>query len=255
MLRTSIGFAIVGVILAPTLALGIGLHGDEGRFSYFLRAPNYIQFDGRLTRTDAQTHKSALYSLSANFPFKSRFLGQLDLSFASLATNDDIEDGITDLMFRTRFLIAGPLLGTALLRTGSGTNLVFPYSSGTVDLEVGLAVLDTATVFDAEHPTTWWLSASGGRVIRGTRSLDQFLQDYLKGGFGVVQRVWQRFDFEAGVFGYWYEDGPTRQVVFGQTEFLYSDVIAFFLSLQADVGEREDRPNDASGTVGLRVRY
>jgi len=244
-------------VLAPDFAFSIGLHSDEGRFSYFLRAPRVIQFDGRLARTDGDHQVGTLYSTSVNFPAKFRYLGQLDISFVSLADQEEIIDGIADLKFNSRYRVAGPVSALALLRTGSGKNTIFPFSSGTVDLELGLSVVDTSAVFGEQRPTIWWASVTGARIIRNSDSLSEVHQNFAKAGLGVVLRPMRRvrLDVQGGLFGYWFEDGATRQVFFTELDYVFSRVMAFFGTAQAEIGSEDDRPTDYTITVGLRVLY
>jgi len=243
--------------LAPNFAFGIGLHQDEGHFSYFLRAPSAVQFDGRLTRSEAADHRASLYSLSVNFPFKQHFLGQLELKYAAVATNDDIKDGTTDLVFRTRARVSRMFALVASLRSGTGSDIVFPYASGTVDIEAGVAVRDTVGPADGPRPFSWWVFAGGTKIVRSNDALKnpRRYDDSLKGSAGMIWRMVRGLDVQFGAFAYPIAHGPTRQVYFLDFDYRYSDALAFFATGQAEGGKRDERAVDFAGTVGLRVRY
>ena len=232
-----------------------GTHEDFSRFSHFLVAPLEYSLSARFTRTDAEGHEASVFTVHGRIPFRQYLIVQPEVSHVSLFSNSDIFNSFGD--FRVRFRLtawssngaAVHLLGS--VRTGSGTDRVFPYSTGSLDVEAGLAVVDTLASI------MWWASATAVYPNR----VDDTLKDAgLYGNHatvtgGVMIAMTDRLVLQGGVAAVMPDNADVRDVYFLDFDYQYTPATAFYALFQAEGAERSARATDFAIGAGVRVSF
>lgn len=242
--------------LSRGTAHAVGLHEDFARWSYFLRAPRRGTIDGRLTRSDGSGHEAATYAVATHYPVRSHFLMEADVSVVTVMGDSVTEQALGDVRFRIRGDVWTPgrrsvhILGG--IRAGSGSETLFPYASGSVDFEAGLAYVDTLAA-----STTAWVSASGVLVTR----LDDVLEipglyghhAWIAGG--IVLPPIARTNLQIGAAGFFYRSAGSRVVYFSDVDVQLNTALSVIAAFQLEGGDRSSRATDFALVVGARVFY
>ena len=199
--------------------------------------------------------KASLYRLTANYPLKTRLLLQAEQPYITVATGREIVSGFGDFRLRLRGdLIARPgfrLYFLGGLRSGSGTRLVYPYASGSIDTEIGLAVVDTLPGL------SWWGALSGATVWRGPDEFDdqRAHKNYVAVHLGLVLPVHDRLDLGFSGSGYVLQTRAARELYSIGLVYRATSAVNLFGSVLAEGGKPEERVDDFSFVVGARVFY
>lgn len=248
-------------VLSPRSAEAVGLYQDYNRFSSFLLVPAVTSIDAGATRTrmDSPAEDAAIYTLSARLPLRT-ILFQLELPYASLATKDDIQNAFGDLTLRIRFtgwapggkalwLLSGVRLGAAPFLRSSAE--FFPYSTGSLDFEAGLAYVDTMEAF------TVWVASVATHPTR----VDDVLKDsnlyksYLTIGAGVAVTPGPAVALQAGAIAYFPRGHSIRHIHFVEAEWRYSQITAFYGFAQIEAGDEATRATDIAAGLGTRITF
>ena len=244
------------LLFTPSAASSTGIYEDPGRLSSFIRAARVATLESQGIRTGAPTHDASIYTLAVRLPLKTGILIDAEVAYVSLSTPGDIESGFGDARLRARALLAAgnqrALSLVGAFRAGSGSASLFPYSTGSVDVEGGLAVVDTLST-----TASVWAYATGTVPKRVRDSLKQadLLPNFLTFAAGLVLSVAGRLDLQGGALVYVFRDDKPRELYFVDVDVRYSETTAFYVSLQAEGGRESDRVIDFAAAVGIRVRY
>jgi hypothetical protein len=243
------------MLFTPRPAGAIGAYEDLARFSAFLRAPLQSSLDGRVTRADAESEDAAIFYVGSHLPVRTRYLIQLEISYASIVRGGEIDNGFGDFRIRGKTTVWGgntwAIPVYAGLRAGSGSNEVFPYGTKSVDWELGIALVDTV------GSVSWWADVGGVLVtqlpdhLEGTDLHETFVQAV--GGLAIGFK--QRYSWQVGAGGMLYKSGARRGIVFTELDLRYNPSFDFLGFIQAETGPDNDRVNDLAGGVGFVVFY
>jgi len=243
------------LMMVPVPCVGVGLHEDIGRLSFFLRSPRYRTIEGRTAFTEGGKTEAAVFAMGLQHPVRESFLIQADLSFATSRFADSLTTGSGDFRLRTKGEVWSgnerSLYFTSGFRLGVGELKVFPYASSSFDVELGMAYVDTLSSL------TWW--ATGGGVI--VAQVDAVLKEnglygnYALAGGGIVFSVRRRLDLQAGAMGFAFREGGERLVAFSDLDFRYSPSVAANVLFQFEVGNEAVRPYDYAIVFGVRAAY
>lgn len=255
--RLAVGLAALGVLVTVSAkpAMSSGPYEDFGRFFSFLVAPQTQGLDGRFARADAPTNEALIITANGRIPYRSFLLVQPELSYISITAGGHTLNTAGDLRVRARARLWGG--GSAVvylvpgLRAGTGSSDAFPYSTATIDIEASVAVLDTLTT------VAWWVSATGVYPSR----VDDALKDanlygnYATVSLGVMLPPTERMLLLAGLTVVVPQHETAREVYTLDAEVTYSPATTYYLSLQAEAGNRENRAIDFVVGAGVRVTF
>ena len=252
---------------ATATAHSVGPFIDVPRLSAFLRSPHESSLDGSITRADAEETNASLFVLAADFPVRSTFLIQVDVPYVTLAYGDKVEDGFGDALLRMKARLwrggRRSILVTSSLRVGSGSTSLFPFSTGSTDIEVGLVFVDSIGVGEGEkalrplRSISYWVMGGGDYPIRVNDTLEEadLYPRFATVGGGVLAALTRRIEIEAGGLGLFFATGAAREIYFSRVSLGLSDVSRISLNVQMERGDREDRAANASAGINLTVMY
>jgi hypothetical protein len=245
--------AALAIVQTPEPAYSSGAYEDYGRFSSFLRAPQIKTLDFRLTRTNAAAHDATVILLSGTYPLRSRILLEPELTYVARSSATDVEsdfgDGIIRMKSRMFAAKGRALYLLASLRTGSGALTVFPYSTGSVDVEAGLGLVDTVSTFP------FWASATATHVTRLNETLKSADAhgSFVLATAGMVIPLGRSFDIQFGGAGYFLTSAGTREVYFSQLDYRATDAVKITFLLQAEGGDPGERVTDYAVGTGVWI--
>jgi hypothetical protein len=247
--------ALAMLVVSAKPAISSGPYEDFGRFSSFLVAPQLQTLDGRFTRADAPDNDALIITLSGRIPYRSFLLVQPELSYVSMTTGGETLNTAGDLKVRARLRMwkkgGAGLYFVPGVRTGSGSADAFPYSTASIDIDAGLAFVDTLT------DVAWWLSTT---AVYATR-VDDALKDsnlygnYATASFGAMLPPTERILLMAGVTAVLPQHETAREVYFLDGEFEYSPSMTYYVSLQAEAGSRANRAINFAVGGGVRLTF
>jgi hypothetical protein len=246
-------------------AFSIGPFEDVSRLSAFLRAPQSSSLSGSITRANSQGEGASFFWLAGQVPLKSNVLLQFDAPYVSVARGVDIEDGFGDITAWARVRAWGKprkrlfLVGAS--RLGSGSTALFPYSTASSDVEVGLAFVDSVGTQSAAggleplRSVSWWLNLSASYIVRLNDRLEEaeLHDDHVDFGGGLIYPLTKRIEIEAGGMGLFFQSGAVREIYYGQVLGRFSPSIDLFITVQGERGDWQYRAVDGSVSVGLFV--
>ena len=243
------------VCIHPSAARSAGLYEDPAGLSCFLLSPREPSLASSMSYAEDEREKASLYTLTANYPLKKRLFLQAEQPYITVSTGTEIVGGFGDFRLRLRCdLAAFPgfqayFLGG--LRSGSGTRLVYPYASGSIDAEAGLAVVDTISSW------TWWGALTGATVWRGPEEFDdqKAHTNYMALHLGLVLPVQPRLDLGFSGSGYVLQSGAARELYSVGLVYRPTAAVNLFGSVLAEGGKPEERVDDFSFVAGVRVFY
>ncbi len=252
-------------LITASPAYAIGPFEDVARLSTFLRSPQRGTISSSITRANAQGEASSFFWLAGQVPVRSNFFLQVDVPYISVARGEDIEDGFGDInvLARVRAWEGNRkrlfLMGT--FRLGSGSASLFPYSTASSDVEIGLAFVDSVgTVsgmggLEPLRSISYWMNLSASYIVRLNDRLDEaeLHGDHLDFGGGVIYPLTHRIEIEAGGMGLFFKSGAVREIYYGQVVGRFSPSIDLFLTIQAERGKWQDRAIDGSVSIGMLV--
>lgn len=248
-------FVVLLALLAlPRPALATGLYLDATGAVTFLTSPQSRALSGRLARTEGTDPDATIYLLDVTLPIRDYALVEVDIPFVALE-QQDVERGLGDATIRARArLFERPtrkLYLISSLRTGSGTTRVYPFASQSIDIEAGLAYVDTLTHFD------WWISAAGAWVLREPEGIpeEQAHGNFGQFGLGLDLTAVRPIRFGLGVVSAVFAEGRSRLVYLAVLGYQRSQWLTLSLAGQMEGGREEYRVGDYSVTAGIRVYY
>jgi hypothetical protein len=265
--RKSIILAAGFLSFAASPVRSVGPFVDVSRESAFIRAPLVRGLAGSITRADLQGDGASFFTLEAQIRVRSVFLIQPEVSYISIARDDEVDDGFGDTILRAKARVwTGPrkcLSIISSLRLGSGSASLFPYSTGSIDVEAGLAFVDSIGSSGDGHALeplrslSYWAVVSGVYVMRldDTLEEDELHSPYGASGGGILAALTRRIELEAGGVCLFFETGAVREVFFSTVTAALSPAMDFYLTVQGEGGDWRERATDASATLGLSVRY
>lgn len=245
---------LISVTAKP--ARSSGVYEEFGRFFTFVLAPQAYSIDGHVALTGAPDNEASVFTLSTNAPHQSWILVQPEISYVSKTTPTEVFNSAGDAMVRVRVrLWHAPSVAVHVLpavRLGTGTAELFPYSTASIDIELGLAVVDTIG-----SRAGWWAS---GSAIYPTRVQDQIKEGHLygnwaTGGLGVILMPGSRWLFKGGGMALYPAGHRTRQIYFADLDFSYSAHTTWYLTSLVEGGTRDNRAVDYSAGFGIRVTF
>ncbi len=247
-------------------AFSTGSFEDASARAAWLRAPHRRALDGSITRSDGTGQAASFFTLRATVPVRSAFLIRVEVPYITLAAGDIIRDGFGDVVLRAN---ARAWTGnrktfqfTGACRFGSGTSELFPYSTASIDTEVGAAYIDSLGTVDERglsplKSLSYWISASYVYVMR----LDDRLKEtelhgqHAIAGGGLLTALSRSLELEAGGLGLFFESGATREICFTRVSWAVSAAAQVYAAAQVETGESSERASDASVSVGLVVVF
>jgi hypothetical protein len=247
--------------------MAVGPFVDVSRFSAFLRSAHEHSVDGSITRADAPGAPASIFSVAASFPVRSAFLLQVEFPFVTVGYDEEVEDGFGDALFRLKSrLWRGSHKSLALdtsVRMGSGSVTLFPYASGSTDIEIALAFVDSigigegATALEPLRSFSYWIVAGGNYPLRVDDTIEEagLYDRCLEVGGGVVAALAKKLEIEAGGLGLVFAEGPVREVYFSRLTWGLTESSRISVVVQGERGDREDRAFDASAGIDLTVTY
>jgi hypothetical protein len=251
---TVMGGLVVLLSWIPTLAAGV--YVDAAGEVAFLTAPHSKALAGRIIRSNGDAADASLLYIDAAFPLKNFSLVEIVIPVISFLDTNKVVTGFGDISIRARMrLYSSPrriLHVTGALRTGTGTDRVWPYSSPSIDLRVGLAYVDTLSVLQ------YWVAGSGTYVSKAPEDVPE---EELHGHFGRVGGGLE-FPFASGAlnFGFgamaaFFESGRTRALLLGTFDYRRSQWLTFTLFAHVEGGESDERVSEYAAGGGFRIFY
>lgn len=245
--------AVVAIAHLPNRADSAGVHENAAAESAFLLAPQRIVLRASLEIARGDPRDGTTYRFYAAFPVRTAFLVSVEQPLVSVSDTSGIDSGIGDLNVRVRARIAGSrraLWATGSLGAGTGEARLFPYSSESVDLTVGLAYTDSLGVLD--------LFAAAGYVWaqRLPEALNKRHDDHARYMAGVGLRLGANGAVRAGVVGHDYTRlGARRELLFAGAGYRWTESLHFFAEGQTETGPAGDRASDWAASGGVSVRF
>ena len=252
---------------AASPVFSVGPFVDASRVSAFVGAPLGRGLAGSITRADSRGQGVSFFVLAAPIRVRSAFLIQPEISYITLALDDDVEDGFGDVVLRAKARAwtghRKTLSIVSSLRLGSGSATLFPYSTASTDVEAGMAFVDSIGATgggDGLQPLrslSYWVTASGLYVIRLDDRLDEagLHGSYTTAGGGVLVALSPKVELEVGGLGLFFHSGAVREVYFSTLTAALSPVTHLYVTVQGERGDWRERAVDASATLGLAVSY
>ncbi|MBI4719957.1 MAG: hypothetical protein HY770_01730 [Chitinivibrionia bacterium] len=246
--------AVLVCLILPGDLSALGVYEDYFDRALFLASPRTQSLTAGILRTENGDRDASCFFACADYPLLSFILLRAELSYGVLAEAAKTESGMGDLLLRGRaaVLARSPLhlYATCLLRTGSGSNAVFPYSSGSIDVGAGIGCVDSLSML-----TIWGeVTAASVNNKPGGVSEEQH-GNYATVALGLVLPATTRAAFHCGGAGYFSWKGGARDVYFAGMEYAHSPAMDFFLSLQAEGGAAGERIFDFGLRSGVRLFY
>jgi hypothetical protein len=247
--------AVLFCLVLPHDLSALGVYEDLFDHSVLLTSPNAQSITASLLRTAKGEDDASSYILCADYSLQKVLFLRAELSYTTMSTPAGTESGFGDLVFRGRapVLDRSPfhLYMTTILRTGSGSNAIFPYSSGSIDVGAGIGFADSLSQF------TLWGEAAGVSVNNKPGGVIESRDhgNYSMFSIGLVLPLTGRIAFHCGGAGYAAWKGGTRDIYFTGIAYAYSAAMDFFVSLQAEGGKSEERVFDFGMRSGVRVFY
>lgn len=255
MKRSPLFTVIFLVLLLPTALQALGVYEDIYDLSHILSSPLDRSITGSMMRAKGSDHDASGIFFSADYPLKEIFLLRAEISYITLSTNEGIESGFGDFRFRARAAVFDRnqfhLYATGALRSGSGSNAIFPYSTGSLDVHAGIACIDSLSQL------TIWGELTAVRVSNKPDGLSEAEDhgDYAALTAGLTLLLSDRLAFHFGGSGYVYKEDRSRELYFAGCDYIHSPDLGFFVSLQAEGGRSDERVSDMSARSGIRVTY
>lgn len=246
---------ILLVLITPAKLPALGVYEDIYELSRLLSTPLDRSIAGSVLRAERSDYDASGFIFSADYPLKSDILVRAELSYFTLSTDAGIESGFGDFRFGARASLLDRdrfhLFATGGLRTGSGSNAIFPYSSGSLDVQAGIACIDSLSL------VTLWGELTAVRVSNKPGGLSETEDhgDYAALTAGLTLPLSERLAFHFGGAGFMFKAEGSREIYFAGCDYVHSRALRFFASLQAEGGRSEERAADMSVRSGIRVNY
>jgi hypothetical protein len=248
-------FAVIFLLFLPTAVPALGVYEDVYDLSQIFSSPLDRSITGSVLRAQRSDYDASGFMFSADYPVKSSILVRAEMSYSALSTSAGIESGFGDLRFRARATLLDRnrfhLFATGALRTGSGSNAIFPYSTGSLDVQAGIACIDSLSRLSV------WSELAAVRVSNKPGGLTEAEDhgDYAALSVGLVLSLGDLLSFHFGGSAFAFQAGGARELYFTGVDYHHSPALRFFISLQAEGGPSDKRAVDRSARAGIRVSY
>lgn len=252
MKRSALAAVILAAMFVPTEADSAGVHENAATESAFLLAPQQVVLRASL-EISHDSLDASIYRVYAAFPVRTTFLVALEQPLVSVSGPSDVDGSLGDLMLRVRARVVGRtrvLWATGLLSAGTGEKRLFPYSSESVDIGLGVAATDSIGVLD--------LYASAGYVWaqRIPDELGGLHDNYARFSAGVNLRLGANAAVRGGVLTEQYASlDAHRDLFYAGGGWRWTGALRFFVEGQIETGPVGDRASDWSAAAGLAVHF
>jgi hypothetical protein len=175
--------------------------------------------------------------------------------FIALVGAGETETGFGDATVHARVDIAtGDGRALRLLSSvqiGTGTSELFPYSTQSIDLGLGLGYVDSVGALYG------WARLDGVAVKRAPDGLDGATrhEDSVRFGAGVGVDVAGRIALRGGATVHAFRSGGRRDAVFSQVGYAHTPALEVFAGAAFEVGDGADRVGDMAVTAGLHTHF
>lgn len=255
--------AIIALVIVMVLGLcpwigtayAVGVYQDAADHAAFLIVPHKRAISSNITRTNDNDEDASVFTIAASYPLRSYLLVSLEQTYITLSRSTDIRNGFGDLRLRARarlFNRGGRAVRLAgIFRTGSGTRRLFPYSSQSVDLGLGLSYVDT---LETVHV---WGELGGALVYRAPENLidADVHEDFGHVSAGTILPVTAKLNLSVGFTALVFRSGGARELYYSSVEYGHSDATRFIFAVHAEAGKEEERISDLSLSAGIRIFY
>ncbi len=208
-----------------------------------------------MIQTDENGTDASLFILHAAYPLKSNVYIQAEQPYITVSTKRGIKNGFGDFRLSARAYLfsrsRASISFLSILRSGSGSRDVFPYASGSIDVEMGAAVVDTLSAF------TLWGAVTTTVVWLAPKRYDQAAAhgNHTTITLGVLFPIRTRVDLEFIGSGYLFNSGATREIYSIQASYQPSSFVKFFGSVHMEGGKDDERVSDFAAAAGARIFY
>jgi len=241
--------------ISPNTARALGVFEDAPGEAGFLFARHQTSVGATFHRTSGPGDDASVFALAAYFPARRGVLVQVEQPFIAVARPSDIESAFGDLTARARVRLLGAngralsLLGC--LRAGSGTARLYPYSSQSYDMQLGVGYVDSLRVVHV------WAMAEGIVTKRVPKRLtdDTKHEDFARLAGGLTLPLGRALAARGGGTALLYRSGGRRALVFAELQYDYTSAIEIVVSGQAETLERARRVSDYVLTAGIRTYF
>ena len=247
-----IGFC---VSLGSGAVYAAGVYEDTAGETAFLFAPHQRALYPRIIRTNENEKDASIYVLTLSFPLRPYLLVELEQAHITISSPADIRNGFGDLKLRARaevFYRNGRAVRlTGFFRTGSGTRRLFPYSSQSADVGLGVSYVDSLETFHV------WGMLGAAMVKREPQNLPEpeVHENFGHGTAGLTLPLTPNVKLSAGVTALVYRSGGFREIYLCSFDLGFSPTTRLILSAHAEAGKREERVSDLSLSGGVRVYF
>ncbi len=260
--------ALATLATVPTVTYSAGVFQDPSfRAGLFFGHPR-PSFSAKIISTNRDALDANLFVVGGWFPVRDRVAVGIEQPFVSIAGADGVNSGAGDTRAALRFSIVGgkssEVAGYIASAVGTGNDRLFPFSSKSIDLTLGLAATDTLGA------TMYWLGASATRVWRQFEGLPAAITNdnhvSLDAGLGVNVRlasagrrpdgttVPQALVLRSGGTFHSYSGDADRFVLFGEAGW-QRDLLTATVGAIAEAGDDAARLLDLGAYLGFRVVY
>lgn len=253
MKRGVLAVTLLVAALVPREADSAGVYENAAAESAFLLAPQRVMLRASLEVSRGDSLDGSIYRIYAAFPARSAFLVAVEQPLVTASDGPNIDSALGGLMVRLRARILGKrhvLWGVGSLDTGTGDTRLFPYSSESVEIAMGLAYTDSIGTFD--------IFAIAGYVWaqRIPESLTGLQDDHTRftagGGIRLGENGALRAGFTTMDFG---GLDARRDIYFAGAGYRWTDAARFFLEGQFEMGPREQRASNWATTAGIAILF
>lgn len=247
--------ALTGVATVPDNAHAVGVYEDAAGYVGFLFAPHRPALRAAVIRTNADPLDASMMAFAFTYPLRDHLLVGADVPFITVSEPGDMESRFGDLGLRARMRFAGGdgravhLLGG--LRVGSGSSSLYPYSTQSYDVELGVGYVDSLGVLDL------WASTSGVAVFRAPEELSdaQRHEDFARVDAGLAFPFGPVLALRLGATVLAFRSGAVRDLYLTQLQYRWSDALELRVSGHAEAGRSAERVSDVAITVGIHTFF
>jgi len=250
--RGALAAVILAAMLVPAEADSAGVYENAATESAFLLAPQQVVLRASV-EISRDSLDAAIYRVYAAFPVRNTFLVALEQPLVSVSGPSDVDASLGDLMMRVRARVAGHtrvLWATGMLSAGTGEMRLFPYSSESVDIGLGVAATDSIGALD--------VYAAAGYVWaqRIPDELKQQHDNYARFSGGANLRLGANAAVRAGFLTEQYASLDARRDLFyAGAGWRWTDALRFFLEGQIETGPVGERVSDWAAASGVAVHF
>jgi len=137
------------------------------------------------------------------------------------------------------------------LRVGTGSRGLYPYSSQSFDIELGVGYVDSLDILHV------WGAIEGVAVKREPTGLDESdrHENFARANGGIALPFGSALQLRLGVSALVFRSGGAREVYFSQLQYRYSPSLEIRVSTHAEAGEPEERISDLAITAAIHAFF